>query len=101
MRQFAATAVAADGATAVYQQPWSGVPYKVFAASAGEAQVSAGSFAVHSAVARGGRFVLVAGVTALVAVSLRRWRRFYPAAVCVLVAGFSGALWSVVTAWSP
>ena len=100
MRATASAEVAASGATAVYGQPLSGVPYKVYATAAGEQNLNAVEFAAHSAVARGTRFFLIAGLAAFVAVASRRWRRFYPAVVFILLLGFTVGLTNVVTGFT-
>jgi membrane protein YqaA with SNARE-associated domain len=97
MRASADEEVAEAGARAVYTQPLSGVPYKAYATAAGEQGVSAPAFAMHSALARGARFLIVAAVAAFAAVALRRWRRYYPAAVLILLGGFTAGLTTVVT----
>ena len=100
MRAAATSDVAAHGARAAYAQPFSGIPYKVYATAAGEADVEPVSFALHSAIARGSRFVLVAGFAALLAVALQSWRRYYPLLVAAVVSGFGLGLVRVVSAWN-
>ena len=98
MEAVAADRVAEDGARALLAQPLSGVPYKVYATAATD--VPAGDFVVWSLAARGGRIAVVAAVFALLGVVGRRWRRFYPAYLLVLVAGFAAGLSRVVSSWS-
>jgi membrane protein YqaA with SNARE-associated domain len=100
MRAAAASDVTERRARAVYEQPFSGIPYKVYATAAGEARIEPVSFAVHSSIARGSRFALVAGVAALLSVALRRWRRYYLATLLALGIGFTIGLLRVVAGWS-
>jgi membrane protein YqaA with SNARE-associated domain len=100
MRAVVAQDVAASGERAVYRQPFSGIPYKVYATAAGERSLDAATFGVHTAVARGSRFLLVTAATALVAWSLRRWRHYYPAALSIALAGYLVGLSLVVAGWS-
>lgn len=100
MRAEATSDVAGHGAYAVYQQPVSGIPFKVYSAAAGDAGVDPVAFVAHSAVARGGRFVLVVAVAAAVAMAMQKWRRFYPLLVAAVVGGFALGLVRVVTAWN-
>ncbi len=100
MRESAAADVGELGAPAVHLQPFSGIPFKVYATAAGESDVDPLAFAAHSSIARGGRFVLVVAVAAIAATAARRWRRYYPLAVAAVVSGFALGLARVVGAWT-
>ncbi len=100
MRAEATSDVAGYGAHAVYQQPFSGIPFKVYAAAAGDVGAGPVAFAAHSSIARGSRFVLVVAVAAIAATAARRWRRYYPLAVAAAVSGFVLGLVRVVSAWN-
>ena len=93
--------MAADGAPAVWRQPWSGIPYKVFGFGAAEQGVSLGSFAGITALARGLRFVEVGAVFAGGGWVLRRWiPRRYGACCVALTMALAIGLNRVVGSWS-
>jgi 1-acyl-sn-glycerol-3-phosphate acyltransferase len=92
--------VADRGAAAMQGQPMSGIPYKVFGAAAGRAHVGVLDFAAASAASRGLRILIVGVLIGLAGVVLRRWRRFYPAAIAGFVFVFSAGLTAVVLSWS-
>ncbi len=100
MHDTAQAQFATESAAAVRHQTWSGIPYKVYGAAAGQAQVGSGPFAAESVAARGLRMVLVAALIGLVAVALRRWRRHYPVVLIVFVTVFAAGLTAVVQIWS-
>jgi 1-acyl-sn-glycerol-3-phosphate acyltransferase/membrane protein YqaA with SNARE-associated domain len=93
------------GAAALLGQPWTGIPYKVFAYQASGAGVAAGPFLAWSLVGRGHRILPVAAVFAAAWWPLHRWtprlaRRLYvPFAFSFLVV-FALGLGRVVSAWS-
>jgi len=91
--------VAAHGAAAVRAQPMSGVPYKVYAYTAGRERVGLGAFVAHSAPARGLRLLVVGLLAAVFGAVCRPWRRWYPAYLVWFVVVFSGGLAAVVGSW--
>jgi 1-acyl-sn-glycerol-3-phosphate acyltransferase len=96
-----AARLADDGAGALLSQPLAGIPYKVFSYQAAPAGVPATAFVAFSAIARGARFVAIAGVGALAGRWLRPlWERFGPHALALYAAGFGVGLARVVAAWS-
>ncbi|MFB6951837.1 lysophospholipid acyltransferase family protein [Streptomyces niveus] len=92
--------LAAESASAVRHQPWNGIPFKVYAAEAGRADVPAADWFVESARARGGRTLTVGAAFAVLGLLLCRFRRHYGAYVALLGAGFAAGLSLVVTGWS-
>lgn len=92
--------LAAESASAVRHQPWNGIPFKVYAAEAGRADVPAADWFVESAQARGGRTLTVGAAFAVLGLLLRRFRRHYGAYVALLGAGFAAGLSLVVAGWS-
>jgi hypothetical protein len=94
------------GAVPFLAQPWSGIPYKVFAYQASPgADVGFGGFVALSAIGRGHRILLAASVFAAAAWPLRRvarlWvERLYAPFAVVFCAVFAAGLARVVTAWS-
>jgi 1-acyl-sn-glycerol-3-phosphate acyltransferase len=100
MHAIVAAEIRDEGAAAVRHQPLSGIPYKVYVSKSGSGGVAVGRFAVESLVARGSRIALVCLLIALLGLSLRRLRRFYPLAIGVGAAGFLIGLAQVVSVWS-
>jgi membrane protein YqaA with SNARE-associated domain len=104
MHAHALSELIAGGAGSLLGQPWSGVPYKVFALQAPTAGVGFGAFLAMSAIGRGHRILLVAAAFAGVAGPLRavaaRWvERLYAPFAVVLCAVFTIGLARVVAAW--
>jgi 1-acyl-sn-glycerol-3-phosphate acyltransferase len=105
MHGHALAQMSADGATPLLAQPWTGVPYKVFAYQASGAGVAFGPFVALSAVGRGHRILLAAAVFAGAAWPLqrvaKRWvERCYVPFAIAFCAVFSLGLARVVAAWS-
>jgi membrane protein YqaA with SNARE-associated domain len=100
MHAAAAAAVAADGAAAVQVQPMSGVPYKVFAYTAGRADAGLMPFVAHSVPARGLRILAVGLFASAFGAACHRWRRWYPAYLVWFVVVFTAGLTAVVRSWS-
>ncbi|MEU0954955.1 lysophospholipid acyltransferase family protein [Streptomyces niveus] len=92
--------LAAESASAVRHQPWNGIPFKVYAAEAGRADVPAGDWLAESARARGARTLTVGAAFGTLGLLLHRFRRFYGAYVALLVAGFAAGLSLIVAGWS-
>ncbi|MGW6458258.1 lysophospholipid acyltransferase family protein [Streptomyces sp. NPDC055078] len=88
------------GADAVADQPWNGIPFKVYAAQAGQADIPAGDWLASSALARGSRTVTVGLGFAALGWLLRRYRRFYVPYLVVLCGGFAAGLSLIVAGWS-
>ncbi|MFI6289240.1 lysophospholipid acyltransferase family protein [Streptomyces sp. NPDC051018] len=86
-------------ADAVRNQPWNGIPFKVYAAEAGRADVPAGDWLVSAAAARGSRTLTVGLAFAALGVLLRRYRRFYRAYLVLLGSGFTIGLALIVSGW--
>ena len=95
-----AAQVAAHGAAAVHAQPLSGIPFKVYVATAGAHRVGLARFVVASAQARGARILAAGLVMTLAAACAARLRRFYPVYLAALAIVVAGGLWAVVSAWS-
>ena len=91
----------AEGARAVWRQPASGVPIKVFAHEAGAQGIPPGPFLARAVLARTGRFVLAAGGATLARRLLpgvvTRYRWLLLASWC---AAFGLGLRQTVAAWS-
>ncbi len=101
MHAVAAAQLDADGAAALRHQPFSGIPYKVYAVRAGSERVGLGSFTAWTAVARGGRILAVGAALSLAGLLLRRLlTRCYGTYVAWLSGSFALSLHRVVTAWS-
>ena len=92
--------VAAHGAAAVYAQPLSGIPFKVYVATAGARRAGLARFIVASAQARGVRILAAGMIMTIVAACAARLRRFYPAYLLALGAVVTGGLSAVFAAWS-
>ncbi|MFI1828011.1 lysophospholipid acyltransferase family protein [Streptomyces sp. NPDC020412] len=99
MRVEVGHALSVRGADAVAQQPWNGVPFKVYAAEAGRAEVPRDDWLAAAAAARGSRTLTVGLAFAALGVLLRRYRRFYPLYLGLLGAGFTVGLSLIVAGW--
>ena len=105
MVEHARATIAAHGAGPLFAQPWSGVPYKVFAYQAAPAGCAFVPFVVVSALGRGHRILLAGAFFAAVwSVPRRRWLRatrlaYVPFALAFSVV-FGMGLGRVVAAWS-
>ncbi|WNO72105.1 lysophospholipid acyltransferase family protein [Streptomyces sp. AM8-1-1] len=88
-----------ESADAVRHQPWNGIPFKVYAAEGGRADVPPGSWLTSAAAARGSRTLTVGLVCAALGLLLRRYRRFYGSYLVVLGGGFTLALSLIVSGW--
>lgn len=100
MHAVASGQLASQGAAALEHQPWSGIPYKVYAAAAGSTRVPVGGFVAQSALHRGGRILGVGLVMTALAALLSRWRRCYAVWVVGVVGVFAISLAQVVASWS-
>lgn len=101
MQASAMQRISEHGAAGILSQPFSGIPFKVFAYQAPAAGIQAPDFAWFSLLARGGRLLQVAAVFALAGVVLRRWLpRVYPALVAAYTIVFFAGLARVVANWS-
>jgi membrane protein YqaA with SNARE-associated domain len=90
-----------EGARGVWRQPATGVPFKVFARRAGARDLPVVTFFAWALLSRSARFVLLAGMAALVGqrggATVARW--FWPiTGLWTLV--FGVALWRLVAFWS-
>ena len=101
MHAVAAAQLDAEGAAALRHQPFSGLPYKVYAVRAGRDGVPVTEFVAWSAVARGGRILAtglaLAALGALFGALLRRWYGTYVAGAA---SAFALSLNRVVGVWS-
>lgn len=88
-----------ESARAVRHQPWNGIPFKVYAAQAGRAEVSPDAWLVSSAVARGTRTLTVGVAFAALGLLLRRYRRFYGGYLVLLGGAFTVGLSLIVAGW--
>jgi 1-acyl-sn-glycerol-3-phosphate acyltransferase len=101
MHAVAAAQLDAEGAAALRHQPFSGIPYKVYAVRAGAGDVPVASFAAWTVAARGGRIVGTGLALALTGLLLRRLLvRAYGTYVVGLGGGFALSLRRVVEVWS-
>lgn len=101
MHATAADWLASDGAGAMWRQPWSGIPYKVFGYQAADAGVALGPFAWATLLARGARLLEVGVAFALVGRAGRRVApRAWGAASVVFTVLFGFGLARVVVRWS-
>jgi 1-acyl-sn-glycerol-3-phosphate acyltransferase len=78
------TLLAGKGPSALRHQPLSGLPFKVFALLAGARRVPLGSFLCWTIAARGARFLIVSGLTALLARRFQVLVRRYPGELMLL-----------------
>lgn len=100
MHAAVAAEVAAHGAAAVYAQPLSGIPFKVYVATIGAHRAGLVPFIVASAQARGARMLAVGMIMTIAAACAARLRRFYPAYLLALAVVVTGGLSAVIAAWS-
>jgi membrane protein YqaA with SNARE-associated domain len=100
MHAAVAAQVAAHGAAAVFAQPLSGIPFKVYVAASGAHHVGLARFAVASAQARGARILAFGLAMTVIGACTRRWRRLYPAYLMAVAIVFLAGLSAVVAAWS-
>lgn len=100
MHAAVAAQVAAHGAAAVYAQPLSGIPFKVYVTTAGARHAGLARFVAASAQARGVRILATGLVITVAAACAARLRRFYPAYLLALAAVFGAGLSAVLTVWS-
>lgn len=98
MIAFAGSSIAESGPSVLLSQPWSGVPYKVFAYQASPEGV--GPFMIMSALGRGVRF-LVFGLSGAVIGTVARpvWQRAFGPLLALYAAAFALGLWRVVLSW--
>lgn len=101
MRETVVLQTEQEGASAVRHQPLSGVPYKVYAARAGEAEVDPVRFGVESLAARGARIGVLGLTFAGLGVLVGRRPRAYPWIVLAAGVTFTVGLAVVVAAWAP
>ena len=98
---FAHAATQAHGPGGVFGQTFSGVPYKVFAYDAGMQGAALGPFLVASAAVRGGRFLLVAAIAALLGkVAKPLLERAFPVLLFLYLTAFGIGLARVVESWT-
>ncbi|MFI0981813.1 lysophospholipid acyltransferase family protein [Streptomyces sp. NPDC021093] len=100
MRAEVRAQLVAEGAAAVRHQPWNGIPFKVYAAEAGRAELPATDWLLASAKARGARTLAVGLGFAAFGLLMRRWRRLYPGYLVLLGTGFAAGLTLIVLGWS-
>jgi len=98
MRELVVQQVDDAGAAAMREQPLSGVPYKVYAAHAGQAGVDPVVFATESLAARGVRIGMLGVLFAGVGAAVSRRPRLYPWLVTASAVVFAVGLAQVVTA---
>ncbi|MEU0991435.1 lysophospholipid acyltransferase family protein [Streptomyces sp. NPDC005953] len=88
-----------ESADAVRHQPWNGVPFKVYAAEAGRADVPVDDWLLASAGARGSRTLTVGLAFAALGLLLRRYRRCYGSYLALLTGAFATGLTWIVIGW--
>ncbi|MEV0094081.1 lysophospholipid acyltransferase family protein [Streptomyces sp. NPDC050738] len=89
-----------EGASAIRHQPWNGIPFKVYAAEAGRADIAPSAWLPAAAKARGTRTLAVGLLFAAFGLLMRRFRRYYGRYLILLGAGFATGLGLIVTGWS-
>ncbi|MFI8929786.1 lysophospholipid acyltransferase family protein [Streptomyces sp. NPDC053474] len=92
--------LAAEGAAAVRHQPWNGVPFKVYAAEAGRAEVAAPDWLARAALSRGSRTLTVGLGFGAFGFLAHRLRRHYGAYLALLGGGFATGLGLIMAGWS-
>lgn len=101
MQASAAERLGESGAAGILSQPWSGIPFKVFALQAHDAGTGLGGFAWYTLLARGSRILQIGCAFAAAGLLLRGLvARFYPLLVAAYTVVFSYGLAKVVGAWS-
>ena len=105
MEAHASALLSRDGAAALLPQPWSGIPYKVFANQAPAAGIGFGPFLTFSLIGRGHRVVIAASIFAAACWPIHRYAkawagRLYGPFVLAFCVVFGMGLGRVVTAWS-
>ncbi|GGS10535.1 hypothetical protein GCM10010252_57120 [Streptomyces aureoverticillatus] len=100
MRAEAHQELATESASAIRHQPWNGIPFKVYAAEAGQADVPAPDWLAHSALARGSRTLTVGLACGVFGFLAHRLRRLYGVYLALLTAGFTIGLSLIVAGWS-
>ncbi|MFD5703245.1 lysophospholipid acyltransferase family protein [Streptomyces lasiicapitis] len=100
MRAEAHQELTAESASAVRHQPWNGIPFKVYSATAGKADVPTPDWLTHSTLARGTRTLTVALTCAAFGFLAHRLRRFYTLYLALLTTGFTIGLTLIVSNWS-
>ena len=105
MTRHAASAMSLHGAAPLLGQPWSGIPYKVFAYQASGSGVAFAPFMALSVLGRGHRILLAGAVFAAVWAPFHRWaprfaRFFYVPFALAFAVVFGIGLGRVVAAWS-
>ncbi|MBJ3806383.1 1-acyl-sn-glycerol-3-phosphate acyltransferase [Streptomyces flavofungini] len=90
----------ADAAAAVRDQPWNGIPFKVYAAEAGHADVPTPDWLAQSALARGSRTLTVGLAFGAFGFLAHRLRRFYGLYLALLGTGFTIGLSLIVRSWT-
>lgn len=101
MQAVASVQLAHHGAGAMFEQPFSGIPVKVYAAEAGRQDVPLPALAAATALARAGRMLLVGPCAAVLARLLRRQlRSAYGVYLAALMVGFAVGLAVVVRSWA-
>ncbi|WP_328657515.1 lysophospholipid acyltransferase family protein [Streptomyces sp. NBC_00334] len=100
MRAQARHEIAVEGADAVRHQPWKGLPYKVYVAEAGKADVPPVDWVVESAKARGSRTAMLTALFAVLGLLLQRFRRWYVGYLVVFAGVFAWSLAGVIRTWS-
>ncbi|WP_406092222.1 lysophospholipid acyltransferase family protein [Streptomyces sp. NBC_01013] len=92
--------LALEGASAVRHQPWNGIPFKVYGAEAGRAEVPVPDWLTASAAARGSRTLTVGLAFAGFGLLMRRHRRHYGRYLALLGGGFAAGLALIVHGWA-
>jgi membrane protein YqaA with SNARE-associated domain len=88
------------GAAAVREQPYSGIPVKLYAAAAGADGVPLAPYAENVLLGRGVRIAAIGVLAAIAGAVLSLRGRFYPAVVLPSLAAFGVGLADVVASWS-
>ena len=100
MRQTVAAQVSQEGVSALEHQPLAGIPFKVYAAEAGRADLSPIAFASEAVLVRGSRIAVLGLLFAVLGLALRRRPQAYLFVVVPALLAFLIGLGLVVAGWS-
>jgi len=100
MHEFLADRMAAEGAHGLRHQAFNGIPFKVYGLAAGSAHVGLLAFLVNCMPGRLVRITTISLVLGGFGALARRWRRWYPAYLCLFLILFVGGLAKVISVWS-
>ena len=100
MHEFLADRMAAEGAQGLRHQAFNGIPFKVYGLAAGSAHVGLLAFLVNCMPGRLFRITTISLLLGGFGALARRWRRWYPAYLCLFLILFVFGLAKVISVWS-